>query len=87
MEKWKEGINLEASNKDDILDYLNTRLFQYKVEKSTNRDLWELYKEDFANFDINTFSLLEQRDLRRLRAILRCGGVYIEYNRKSLAII
>jgi hypothetical protein len=50
---------LEASDKDDILDYLNTRLFQYKVEKSTNGDLWELYKEDFANFDIDTFSLLE----------------------------
>jgi hypothetical protein len=27
MEKWKEGIDLEASDKDDILDYLNTRLF------------------------------------------------------------
>jgi hypothetical protein len=70
MEKWKEGINLEASNKDNILDYLNTRLFQYKVEKLTNGDLWELYKEDFANFDINIFSLLEQRYLRRLRAVL-----------------
>jgi hypothetical protein len=66
MEKWKEGIDLEASDKDDILDYLNTRLFQYKVEKSTDRDLWELYKEDFANFDIDTFSLLERRYLRRL---------------------
>jgi hypothetical protein len=70
MEKWKDGINLENSDKKDVLDYLNTRLFQYKVEKSTNKDLWELYKGDFANFDIDTFGLLDRCKLYRLQATL-----------------
>ena len=59
IEKQKEGINLENTNKKDILDYLNTRLFQYKEEKLTNKDLQELYKGDFINFNINTFRLLD----------------------------
>ena len=70
MEKQKDSINLENSNKKDVLDYLNTRLFQYKVEKSTDKDLWKLYKRDFANFDINTFGLLDQYKLYRLQAAL-----------------
>jgi hypothetical protein len=55
---------LENADKKDILDYLNTRLFQYKEEKSTNEDLWELYKGDFVNFNIDTFGLLDRRNLR-----------------------
>jgi hypothetical protein len=87
MEKWKDGINLENSDKKDVLDYLNTRLFQYKVEKSTDKDLWELYKGDFANFDINTFGLLDRCELYRLRAALRYGGIYIEYNHSRFTIV
>lgn len=64
IKKWKDGMDLASSDHKEILDYLNTRLFQYKVEKSTDKDLWELFKEDFSNFDLETFNRLDQYVLR-----------------------
>ena len=87
MEKWKDSINLENSDKKNILDYLNTRLFQYKVEKSINKDFWELYKGDFTNFNIDTFGLLDRYELYRLQATLQYSSIYIEYNYSRFTII
>jgi len=59
MKKWKDGINLITCSNEEVLDYLDTRLFQYKVEKLTDDYLWELFKEDFSDFDLEALNCLD----------------------------
>ena len=35
---------------DDVNDYIKFKTLEYKYYKFTNNDLWEQFKEDFADF-------------------------------------
>jgi len=35
---------------DDVNDYINFKILEYGHYKLLNDDLWEQYKEDFADF-------------------------------------
>jgi hypothetical protein len=87
MEKWEDGIQKDTASKADFKDYLNTKLYQYTANSSTDNNLWDLFRDDFKGFTTADFkrgySLTEQQ---RLRAYLRCGGVYVEQNRQHHTI-
>jgi hypothetical protein len=87
MAKWEGGIPTETASKDDFKEYLDTKLYQYTENRSTDDNLWDLFRDDFRDFTIATFkraySLTEQQ---LLRAYLRRGGVYVEQNHQRLSI-
>jgi hypothetical protein len=83
--KWRSGINTATSTKDDLSEYLNTKLFQATVHEIVDDNLWDLFKHDFKNFSRTTFNYLDRTELLRLRAVLRCGGVYVQ-GHKNLTI-
>ena len=76
--KWKSGINTAISTKDDLSEYLNTKLFQATVNEIVNNNLWDLFKYDFKNFSRIIFNRLDRTELLYLRAVLRCGSVYVQ---------
>jgi hypothetical protein len=48
QEKWSQGVNLTSIT--NINNYIKFKILKYKHFKLLNNDLWEQYKEDFADF-------------------------------------
>jgi hypothetical protein len=84
--KWRYGIDIATSTKDDLSEYLNTKLYLYALYDSSDNNLWDLFKHDFKGFTRVAFNRLDQTELLRLRAVLRCGGVYVQQDYKNLTI-
>ena len=79
IKRWRDGIDKETASKDQFLEYLLTKLYEYDESKVTDHNLWELFREDFEGFTTETFKdNYQTKDLQTLRAYLRRGGVYVE---------
>jgi len=83
--KWKNGIDLNKSTKDDITEYIQTKLYYYVVDRVQDDDLWELFQIDFSHFDAELFKE-HHRELQNIRRMLRCGGVYVAPNTKNVTM-
>jgi hypothetical protein len=57
--KWRYGIDITTSTKDDLSEYLNTKLCQYALYDSSDDNLWELFKLDFKGFTQVAFNRLD----------------------------
>ena len=53
QKKWSQGVDLMSTN--DVNDYIQFKLLEYGHFKSMNDNMWEQYKEDFADFIEATF--------------------------------
>jgi hypothetical protein len=84
--KWRSGIDIATSTKEQLSEYLNTKLFQATIHEIVDDNLWDLFKHDFKNFNRTAFNRLNLQELLRLRAVLRCGGVYVHQDHKNLSI-
>jgi hypothetical protein len=69
--KWRSGIDTATSTKEQLSEYLNTKLFQAAVHETVDDNLWDLFKHDFKNFSRTTFNRLDRTELLRLRAVLK----------------
>jgi hypothetical protein len=52
IKKWENGINPATAIKEDLQEYLDTKLYQYSIDRTTNDNLWDLFKDNFKNFDL-----------------------------------
>ena len=52
IKKWENGINPVTTTKEDLQEYLDTKLYQYSIDRTTNNNLWDLFKDNFKNFDL-----------------------------------
>jgi hypothetical protein len=89
IKKWEDGIKFDTANtpsKEDVLEYIATKIHQYTIERITDDNLWYGFKEDFRNFELTNFSGVHWTSLQRLRGCLRCGGVRVEQNTSRLNI-
>ncbi len=53
QEKWSQGVDLMSIT--DVNNYIKFKILEYGYFKFINDDLWEQYKEDFADFMEATF--------------------------------
>lgn len=83
--KWKYGIDVTTATDEDILDYMQTKLYDYMSDGVSDDDLWELFQDDFKDFTVDMFTR-NRRETQRLRTCLRCGGVFVASNTKSITI-
>ena len=51
-----------------------------------DKDLWDLFQDDFKNFTLATLTSIRVRYLQSLRSHLRGRGVYITPNNKRTTI-
>jgi len=68
--KWKEritrysyGINVTTTLKEDLEEYIETKIYEYIYENFTDYILWSLFQEEFEGFTI--------KDFRKIRSITR----------------
>jgi hypothetical protein len=48
QEKWSQGVDLESIS--DVNNYIKFKTLKYRYFKLENDNLWEQYREDFADF-------------------------------------
>ena len=48
QKKWSQGVDLTST--DDVNDYVEFKILEYRHYNFMNDDMWEQYKEDFADF-------------------------------------
>jgi hypothetical protein len=84
--KWKRGINLETALDIEVVRFTKTMIYDWESNNAMDTNLWELVQEYLANFDKDTFALLDTRTLQHLRDCLRSRGVYVAKNNKRLTI-
>jgi hypothetical protein len=86
IKKHKDGIDVTNATEEDLQEYVKTKLYQYSLDRITDDNLWECFKEDFKDFNKTTFTTAKS-ELRALRKYLRCGGIYVEQNHQRLTVI
>jgi hypothetical protein len=86
IEKWEDGIDPATATKAELQEYVTTKMYQYTLHKKSDNNLWDLFQDDFKNFDTAAYNLINCTLIQNLRAQLRCSGVYIEQNHKNLTI-
>ena len=59
----------------DVNDYIKFKILEYGYYKFMNDNLWEQYKEDFANFTEATFKACSIIPVHNLRNLLRHQSV------------
>jgi hypothetical protein len=69
QEKLSQGVDLTSTN--DVNDYIKFKVFKYEHYKLTNDDLWEQYKEDFADFTEAIFKAYDLAAIHNLQTLLR----------------
>ena len=55
IEKWSDGISRDTASKADFKEYLSTKLYEYDKNKSSDYNLWELFRHDFNGFTAQDF--------------------------------
>ena len=80
QEKWSQGVDLTSIS--DVNDYIKFKVLEYGYYKLTNDDLWEQYKEDFADFTEATFKACNLAAICNLRTLLRHQGVWVEKDKR-----
>ena len=78
--KWPQGrINLQdgSNTAADIDEFVQHRTVEYKSCGLDSTDLWETYREEFANFTMQAFECCDKTSIQNLRALLQTLGVQV----------
>ena len=81
-ERWPKGINADAPTKD-IDEYIKFKTTEYIHYDVQDKELWELYQEDFKGFSLATFKECSQVGIRKLRTLLRMNSVWVRKDRRK----
>jgi hypothetical protein len=76
---------MEEANKEDIREYIQAKMYFYVKDQVGDNDLWELFREDFKDFNAEIFKQ-HQRDTQRVRQVLRCGGVFVASHTRNITV-
>ena len=87
MEKFKDGIDTAKTTKDELGDYIETRIHVYTQDNFKDYTLWGIYLEDFCEWTMEDFRRARTNAKSKLRALLLQRGVYVarHSNRYPLA--
>jgi hypothetical protein len=86
VKKWEVGLDPTTATKEDIKDYVESKIWEYTQNEVADHILWELFRYDFRFFNsTSAFDKLQILDRSKLRAYLRCGGIYIPPSDRHLS--
>ena len=66
----------------NINNYIKFKILKYRYYKLINNNLWEQYKEDFADFIEATFKAYSIIPVRNLQNLLRYYGVQVKKDKQ-----
>ena len=56
IKKWEAGIDVESSIEEDLIEFINTKIYDYIQNRIVDENLWYRFKEDFKDFTLETFN-------------------------------
>ena len=78
------GITLTSETTvEEITNYIDFKINEYIKWDFKDKSLWELYQEDFNNFEVQTFKDANRPALKALKQLLRRNGVWVFNESKS----
>jgi hypothetical protein len=77
---------LEEASEKDIETYIRVKIYENEKYNRMDKDLWDLFQEDFENFTPATLTSIRTQHLKNLRNHLRGRGVYVAPNTKRTTI-
>jgi hypothetical protein len=86
IDKWGYGIDLEEASAKDIETYIRVKIYENEQHNKMDKDLWDLFQDDFKNFTLATLTSIRVCYLQSLRNHLRGRGVYVAPNSKRTTI-
>ncbi|RFU25514.1 hypothetical protein B7463_g10820, partial [Scytalidium lignicola] len=86
IKRWKYGIHVESASSEGLEEFLATKAYEYRSDRTSDSNLWDLFQEDFEHFTVNSFHTIPRKELQILRTCLRCGGVRVAANNKNKSI-
>ena len=63
IDKWGHGINLEEVPAKDIETYIRVKIYENEKHNKMDKDLWDLFQDDFKNFTLATLTSIRVRYL------------------------
>jgi len=68
---WGNGITLtNKTTAKDITNYIDFKINKYTKRNFKDKSLWELYQEDFNNFEVQTFKDAYRSVIKELKQLL-----------------
>jgi hypothetical protein len=86
IHKWQHGIDVAKATQEDLDIYTQAKTHEYKLYSKVDSDLWDLFQDDFKDFDKSVFTQVARRHLQELRTCLRVRGVFVPKNSKNKTI-
>jgi hypothetical protein len=86
IDKWGYGIELAEASAKDIETYIRVKIYENEKYNKMDKDLWDLFQEDFKDFTLATLSSIRTQYVQNLRSHLRSRGVYVAPNTKRTTI-
>ena len=86
IDKWGYGIELAEASAKDIETYIRVKIYENEKYNKMDKDLWDLFQEDFKDFTLATLSSIRTQYVQNLRSHLRGRGVYVAPNTKRTTI-
>ena len=80
QKKWSQGADLISIN--DINDYVKFKILEYRYYNFINNDMWEQYKEDFADFMEATFKTCKLIVIYNLQTLLCYQSVWVKKDKQ-----
>ena len=56
IHKWQHGIDVVKATQEDLDVYTQAKTHEYELYNKVDSDLWDLFQDDFKDFDKNVFT-------------------------------
>jgi hypothetical protein len=86
VRKWRQGIDPETVTVNELKEFVQTKVHEYILDQTSDSNLWDLFQDDFKGVTTEQFGTIPRKDQQKLRACLRCGGVFVTQNHRNLTI-
>ena len=86
VQKHSYGINTESAMKEELEEYIETRIYMYRYRNFTDYMLWTVFQKDFEDFTADTFRKVQTDTRAELHTHLLQRGVYVTAHDKRNSI-
>ncbi len=54
INKWERGIDPKKATNAELQEYIQTKVYQYTLDKMSDDNLWDLFQDNFKDFNIQS---------------------------------
>jgi hypothetical protein len=77
VRKYGGGIDLGKTTKDELAEFVETKIYMHEKEDFSDNTLWTVFREEFKEFTLEDFRKMRSDTRAKLRKHLLKRGVCI----------